>query len=180
MDRFVETLRAAPQEFVLFFSIQMKEGRVLVAATEDLQRPLASTVVRGAGTTSETSAANASAIGSIPSERAVVLCETLVRAGWQAASAAMETIASSSATEFPAWLATPRTLARNYAEKANEPAQRHIDVNRFAQVMCKRNPDERILVLNLFDPYGWQIICAVTQDFNTPIAVAAMKKRPSR
>ncbi|MEV8595030.1 hypothetical protein [Streptomyces sp. NPDC052012] len=92
----------------------------------------------------------------------------------------METIASSSATEFPVWLATPQTLARHYAEKANEPAQRHIDANRFAQAMSECNPRERILVFHLFDPYGWQITCAVTEDFNAAIAVVAMKRGPSR
>jgi hypothetical protein len=176
LARFTEALRAAPQEFVRFFSIKMKEGTALVVASENLQRPLASTVVRGSGTSPGMSTANASAIGNIPPERAAILCETLMQAGWQAAPAAMETIASSMATEFPVWLVTPQTLARHYSEQANEPARQHIDAQRFAQAMSVRNPREKILIFHLFDSYGWQITCAITEDFSAPIAVAATKR----
>jgi hypothetical protein len=176
LARFAETLHTAPHDFIHFFPIQMKEGRALVAVTENLQRPLASTVVRGTGMAPQTSAANASAIDTLPSRRAAELCETLTGAGWQAAPAAMEMIASSSVTEFPVWLATPQTLARHYSEQANEPARLHIDANRFAQAMSERNPREKILIFHLFDPYGWQITCAITEDFSAPIAVAARRR----
>jgi hypothetical protein len=180
LARFAEALHTAPQEYVRFFPMQMKEGRALVATTEDLERPLASTAVQGTGPAPDARTANASAIGNIPSGRAAELCETLTGSGWRAAPAATETIASSSATEFPVWLATPQTLARHYAEKANELPQRNIDANRFAQAMAERSPSERILVFHLFDPYGWRITCAVAEDFSTPIAVAAMKRRMSQ
>lgn len=177
LARFVETLHTATQEFVRFFPIQMKEGRALVAAAEDLQWPLASTVVRGSGTSPE--ASTASAIGTLPSVRAAEHCEALLGAGWQAAPAAIEMIASSPATEIPVWLATPQTLAQHYTERANEPAQ-HIDADRFAQAMSERNPSERILVYHLFDPYDWQITCAITEDSNNPIAATATKRQLSR
>lgn len=177
LARFVEALNTVPQEFIRFFPVQMKEGRALVAAAEDLQRPLASTMVRGTGTAH--GASTASAIGTLSSRRAAELCETLMGAGWQAAPAAMEMIASSSVTEFPVWLATPQTLARHYIEQTNEPA-RNIEAYRFAQAMSERNPRERILVFHLFDPYGWQITCAITEDFSTPIAATATKRESPR
>lgn len=178
IGRFVQSLTESTESFVRFFSVRFKTWRILVVLSDDVCSPLASTAVAGVG---ENPAANSvGAVGTISAGQALALCRELMEDGWVAANIAVEKLAASERGEYPVWIATPATLARHYGERAlvTDEGSRNLaslDLDRFAQVMSGLD-DTTIRIFHLFDDYGWQVTCAVSDDFARPLGAVAISR----
>ncbi len=178
IGRFVQSLTESTEPFVRFFSVRFKIWRILVVLSDDMRSPLAATAVTGVG---QNSAANSiGAVGTISGGQALALCRELMEDGWDAANIAVEKLANSEGDEHPVWIASPVTLARHYRERAmvtdvNSRNLTSLDLDRFAQVMSGLD-DATIRIFHLFDDYGWQATCAVSDDFARPLGAVAIRR----
>jgi hypothetical protein len=177
LEHFTQVLQDSDEQFLRFFSVPANGERTLVVVSDDLERPLAATAVKGTGTNPEMAATGAVAF--MKASRALEICETLIAADWQAAGIASETLTSSPSQDIPVWLATPQTLARHYADRAgrdDNSSQAGIDLERFSQAMASRAPEETIRIFHTFDAYGWQSTLAISNDLTEALAAVAIKR----
>ncbi|MFF4732687.1 hypothetical protein ACFY3M_47135 [Streptomyces mirabilis] len=178
IGRFVQSLRESTESFVRFFSVRFKMWRILVVLSDDMRLPIAATAVSGVG--ENPAGNNVGAVGTISASEALALCRELMEDGWGAASIAVEKLAASGMDEYPVWIASPVTLARHYRERATvtDVDSRNLtslDLDRFSQVMSGLD-DATVRIFHLFDDYGWQATCAVSNDFAHPLGAVAIRR----
>ncbi|WP_143051595.1 MULTISPECIES: hypothetical protein [unclassified Streptomyces] len=177
LQRFTHVLQESNEQFIRFFSVPSDDARTLVITSDDLERPLAATTVKGTG--ADPATLSTGAVEFVKAGRMLELCETLIAADWRAASIAAETLASSPSQNIPVWLATPQTLARHYADRASRrdnSSQEGVDLERFSQAMANRAPGEFVRIFHVFDPYGWQSTLAVSGDLTEALGAVAVKR----
>ncbi|MFJ1611057.1 hypothetical protein ACIOHS_48455 [Streptomyces sp. NPDC088253] len=178
--RFTQSLKNSNEPFIRFFSVRFQDWRVLVAVSDDLAQPIAATAVRGVG--ADPASNRVGAMGAISVSQAMVLCEEMAEDGWEAANIAAEALGSAAHAEIPIWSANPLTLARHYSDRAKVSVESSggptsIDLSRFASTMAEwGDMGGFIRIFHLFDDYGWQSTCAVSEDLAQPLGVVAVKR----
>ncbi|MFD5629975.1 hypothetical protein [Streptomyces sp. NPDC127072] len=180
LSRFVQSLKNSNEPFIRFFSVRFQGWRILVAVSDDLNRPIAATAVRGVGVDPASNAIGAVDVISVCQARA--LCAEMMEGGWEAADIAIEILSNIPSADIPLWLATPLTLARHYGDRAkgspvSSEGSTSLDLRRFALTMAEQgDPGESIRIFHLFDDYGWQSTCAVSEDLARPLGIVAVKR----
>ncbi|WP_234542266.1 hypothetical protein [Streptomyces shenzhenensis] len=178
LERFIQVLQDSNEQFIKFYSVSTNKGRTLVTVSDDLERPLAITAVKG--TPTDPSSVASGAVGFLKGSRALEICETLITADWESACIAAESLTISTSQDIPLWLATPQTLGRHYADRATHDensSRMGIDMERFSQVMASLAPDAMIRIFHVFDAYGWQTTVAVSDDLAEALGCVAIKRR---
>ncbi|MGP3633504.1 hypothetical protein ACTU45_09060 [Streptomyces sp. 24-1644] len=177
LDRFVRVLAGQNDEFICFFSVNLTEWRFLCALSPALV-PIGSTAVRGRG--EEPEAVQMGAVGEISSNHARSLCTELLSRGWNSAEIAVQAMDEQSPATLSIWIANPQTLADHYGRLANQEggvrAAQGQDVERFTEVMGGQRQGHHIRIFHIFDGYGWQITCAISNDLTKPFGSVGIRR----
>lgn len=178
LDRFVEEMSERSEDFVLLLSVHLPSYRFVCVLSAEESRPIGSTAVKGAGGDPFTHAVGE--IGQLSFQEAKLRCQNLMAGGWESAAIALQGLTEAEPETVPIWLASPKTLAREYSQRAQEYMElnRHgqsLDMNRFAQKM-QTIQETTVCIFHIIDAYGWQCTGALTEDLAQPIASVAVKR----